>query len=168
MKTCKKCRAELEDEVRFCTKCGAQNDDSPEQTSDVQEFTFQKGKMMGNVTYKRTKTKVLISATSITVEKAIKKLFRKEKEEKRTLLISQIPSARMHVVLDFWDTLYAIACAVLGVFQPSLFLLAAVCLWCGYGREIEILTTEGNKVKIPLTREKNEAEQLVAICNRQM
>lgn len=167
MGICKKCGAALNDDVQFCAECGTPIDCIPEEESGHQMFHFQKGKMLGELTYKRTNTEVEVSSTALKVHQTVKRIFRKEREEEKVLSFSQIKSACVHVVLDFWDTLYAVVFAVLGLFQPVLFLLAAVCLWCGYGREIEILTVDGDKVKIPLALGKGEAKKLVAICSQQ-
>lgn len=165
METCKKCGATLREGAQFCAECGAPIGYTPEQEVNTQKFNFQKGKMLGRVTYKRTSTNVEISSTSLKIRQTMKKIFRKEREEEKAIPLSQIKSARVHVVLDFWDTLYAAIFAVLGFFQPVLFLMAAVCLWCGYGREIEILTSNNDKIKIPLAFGKTDAETVVSICN---
>lgn len=166
MAVCKKCGASVESSGAFCPNCGASMK-SPESTESAsQEFTFAKVKMMGNLTYKRTTSEISITGGLATMVQTVKRIFRKEQKNGYSFAISSVTSAKVHTVLDFWDTLYAIILFVLGLFQPACFLIAAICFWCGYGKEIELLLTDGGKIKIPLAGSKADLEAFLQICGQ--
>lgn len=167
MGTCKKCGASIREGGAFCPNCGAAVEPLATIESSPQEFTFTKGKMIGNLTYKRTTTKVTLAGDQVTMVQTLNRIFRSEKNEKKSFLSSSVASIRSHTVLDFWDTLYAVVFVVLGFFQPLLFLLALICFWCGYGKEMEMSLASGEKVKIPYAGAKETANKLMDAFSRQ-
>ena len=128
--TCKKCGAEIMDEANFCLKCGEaveRPEEVPEPGEDVNppdedakaeqdnsELTFHKGTQLGRITYKKIDTRVEITENGLQIEKKTKKIFRKEKTEERFIPFAQMVSARVHTVLDYWDTLYGVAFVAVG------------------------------------------------------
>lgn len=165
MNQCHHCGATLSDNTKFCGSCGANLEVSEKADTSIQELSFYKGKMLGTVTYKRTTTSVKILSDQIDIQQTIKKIFCREKNVELTIPLNSVKSARVRTALDFWDTLYAIIFATLGLFQPALFLMAALCFWCGYGKEIEIALSNGGSFKIPVAGSKNEIYALLTICN---
>lgn len=131
----------------------------------MNQLEFQKGTMIGNVTYRQVNTTVSISDTVLHIVKRTKKIFRHEKIEDRDFVIANITLAKVRTVLDFWDTLYAIIATILGFFNPLLFILALVCLWCGYGKIIELNITTGERYQIPVKGSAQEIEILLSTCN---
>ena len=61
MGTCKKCGVSIKEGGAFCPNCGVAVKPLAAIKSSPQEFTFTKGKMIGNLTYKRTTTKVTLA-----------------------------------------------------------------------------------------------------------
>jgi hypothetical protein len=57
---------------------------------------------------------VEITENGLQIEKKTKKIFRKEKTEERFIPFAQMVSARVHTVLDYWDTLYGVAFVAVG------------------------------------------------------
>lgn len=140
------------------------------------ELEFTKSKMIGRVTYRRELTTVKIVGSTALIDRHIKRIFRSEKVEQHTLELSQIITARVRTVVDFWDTLYGIIFALVGVVGMLLglgvnslltLILSAICLWCGYGKRIEISCPTG-KVEIPFKGEDAESKALLDWCNRKM
>ena len=181
--TCKKCGAEILEDASFCVNCGAAVE-QPAQVSETKETlnlpsedvkveqvksesTFQKRTMLGNITYKRVTTRVAITESGLQIEKKTKKIFRKEKTEERVIPFSQMHSASIHTVLDYWDTLYGVAFTVLGfLFHWSFFLLAIVFFWCGYGKKMQFVLKSGEKYSFPYKSGKEEAIALANLCNK--
>lgn len=120
---------------------------------------------MGNVTYRRIKTNAYIKDGVIYIEQSTKKIFRKERTVKIHIDMQKVVSSELKLALDFWDTLYAIIFAVLGFFRPILFIVAALCLFTGYGKSIIIKTDDGSKFKIPTAAlEGDKAQGFLKLC----
>lgn len=140
------------------------------QTAEAQNaengvFSFDKGKMMGSVTYRRIKTNAYIKDGVIYIEQSTKKIFRKERTVKIHIDMQKVVSSELKLALDFWDTLYAIIFAVLGFFRSILFIIAAICLFSGYGKSIIIKTDDGSKFKIPTAAlEGDKAQGFLKLC----
>lgn len=166
MALCKNCGTEITDGGKFCPSCGTATTAISEGAGQEKGFAFHKGKMMGTVTYKRVDTTISVSGNQLAVHQISKRIFCRERLQENAVPLSSIESARIRTVMDFWDTLYAIISAVLGIFHPSWFLLTAVCLFCGYGKEIKIKLSDGNQIKIPLAGSKADAQELLSICNQ--
>jgi len=127
-------------------------------------LVFEKGKMVGNATYKNVKTEVTVTDGSLNIVKYTKKAFRKVTKEVRSFNYSDITSASLHTAFDFWDGLYAVITAILGIFiNPLLFIFTAACIFTGYGKKIKLSINTGEKYEIPLTPygSKENAEQLI-------
>ena len=180
---CSNCGAQVDG--KFCTNCGTPTPitqqektispviestplcDSLETESAVvsKEIVLKKEKMLGRMTYKTITTVVTVNPKSAEIKMDIKKIFRKVRTYEKTILLSDIQKASIRTVMDFWDALYAIIFALLGLSAPILFLGTAVCLWCGYGKEIEILLSSGEKLHIQ-TSSGNSANSLVSLLNK--
>lgn len=181
--TCKKCGAEIMDDANFCLKCGEaveRPEEVPEPGEDVNppdedakaeqdnpELTFYKGTQLGRITYKKIDTRVEITENGLQIEKKTKKIFRKEKTEERFIPFAQMVSARVHTVLDYWDTLYGVAFVAVGfLFNLWALVGAVVCFWCGYGKKVEFLLRSGEKYSFPYQFGKKESSILVELCNK--
>lgn len=180
---CTNCGSQVEG--KFCPNCGVpapimqqeetkshltENTppfDSPvsESMAEQSEVILKKTKMLGNITYKTIQTTVTTKPESVDIKMDIKKIFRKTRTHEKTILLADIQRARVRTVMDFWDALYGIIFAVLGFSAPILFVGTAVCLWCGYGKEVEILLTNGEKIGIP-AKSGNSSNALVNLLNK--
>lgn len=146
---CSNCGAEIKNGATVCAECGAQIV-SEENTAVKYNFTFNKKKQLGNLTYKETITTAAVSDSTAEIEQTVKKFIGGEKKTNASIPLGEISSVLIKVKFDFWDTLYAVLFAVLGIFAPIAFLGTAVCLFCAFGKEI-IITTSKTVVRIPLT-----------------
>ena len=181
--TCKKCGAEIMDDANFCLKCGEaveRPEEVPEPGEDVNppdedakaeqdnpELTFHKGTQLGRITYKKIDTRVEITENGLQIEKKTKKIFRKEKTEERFIPFAQMVSARVHTVLDYWDTLYGVAFVAVGfLFNLWALVGALVCFWCGYGKKVEFLLRSGEKYSFPYQFGKKESSIMMELCNK--
>lgn len=164
---CTNCEAQLDG--KFCPNCGTpapavQQEESVSNLSKstppysipadknvaVQnEIILKKTKMIGRITYKTVQTTVILKPETVDIKMDTKKIFRKACTFKKTVSLVDIRSARVRTVMDFWDTLYGIIFAALGFSAPILLVGTVVCLWCGYGKEIQILLSNGEKINIP-------------------
>lgn len=164
MDICRKCGGQIPDNQNVCPNCGA----LPLTEKTPEKLEFYKGKMIGSVTYRRTNTTVQLTSTELSISQKIKRIFRKERIIEKKVPLMAIKSAKVHTAMDFWDTLYAIIAAVLGLFQPIIFIVTLICLWTGYGKEIIIQIESGDTIKIPLAGAKAETEKLLSICNQKI
>ena len=179
--TCKKCGTILSENATFCEKCGerveripatydtadTQNPPSKDMGEEVvrEEYTFDKGRMLGRVTYKRIHTEVSVIDTGLRIKKTTKKVFRKAKEEEQFIPFEQITYAKIHTTLDYWDTLYGVCFVLIGfLYNLAALLLAAVFFWCGYGKQVVLTLRNGAKYSIPYSFGKNESTALVNRC----
>lgn len=126
---------------------------------------FEKSAMIGSIVDRQINTTVSILETSLHIRKITKKLLRSEQIEERDFNIADITSVDVHTALDFWDTLYAVIFAVLGFStNPLLFIISVICLWCGYGKVIQLAIKTGEKYKIPLKGSNQEIDILLNVC----
>ena len=80
--------------------------------------------------------------------------------------LSEISEIGIKTKMDFWDTLYGVIFVFLGIFvNPLIFLLAVVCLYCGYGKIIQISTVDGKKYMIPSALKTDDAQKLLDLVN---
>lgn len=177
---CPNCGKELEDGAKFCGECGA--DLAEEQTAEVAaeaagsaahqsadavEFSFEKGKMIGNIVYRRTVTEATVSGDRIAISQSVKKIFRKERTETWERDRSRILSAELKTSFDIWDLIYAIIFVALGFVNPLFFLLTALFLFTGYTKSVIIKCDDGSSFKIPVRiLQKGEAEKFALMCGR--
>ena len=131
----------------------------------MNQLEFYKGTMIGNITYRRVNTSVSVGDSNLHIVKHTKKLFRREEIEDRDFAIEDITLAKVRTVLDFWDTLYAIIFAALGLVNPVFFIISIIFLWCGYGKTIELDIKTGEKYKIPIKGSSKEIDILLSACN---
>lgn len=162
---CAKCGAQVTG--KFCTNCGAvaSVETLPRSEMETREFRLIKAKMLGTVTYKTTETTVTVSDEMVDIRMSVQKIFRKPQMTEQQIPMKKIQKVSVRTVWDFWDTLYALIFIALGFSAPVLFLGAIVCLWCGYGREVEIILDEGEKCRIPASSD-SETSALVGRLNK--
>ena len=80
--------------------------------------------------------------------------------------LSEISEIGIKTKMDFWDTLYGVIFVFLGIFvNPIIFLLAVVCLYCGYGKIIQISTVNGKKYTIPSALKTDDVQKLLDLVN---
>lgn len=129
-----------------------------------EKLVFQKGKDIGNITYKRTETEVQLQVDRVYIRQKIRKFFIMKRQNECTFLLSNIKSVSIQTKLDFWDTLYGIFFIIGGFFSPGWFLVAAIFLYCGYGKVITLEMLNGSKFQIPLKGNMEDAEKLIRYC----
>ena len=173
-KYCEKCKKEFDNgNARFCPICGNELVEcSQKEKEEVsvegahKKLTFQKKKMLSYLVYRQTDTEVEIDNQVIHFSQTIKKLFRKPRKTEDNILLSQIQEIGIKTKMDFWDTLYGIIFIVLGFFYPVWFLVAALFLFCGYGKIIKIKNLDGKEYIIPAEMNSEDVQQLLALVKR--
>ena len=181
---CKKCGAGIDEGTKFCKSCGCpvetQDEHSSDENTDLSTqsendvvkkrvFNFVKKKQIGRFTYKTTTTHVTVDGNDIEINQTIRKFLGGTSETKNKVLKSDITGAVISKTFDFWDTLYAIIFTILALLLNLLFLLvAAICLFCAYGKMIKI-TTNKDTIHIPLQGSailgsSTEAEEFILLC----
>lgn len=173
---CPKCGKKLTvGGAKFCPICGmsfTEDVDAPvEQEGNVNQSTddklvFRKTKMMGMVTYSTVDTEITIDNQIVHFDQTINKILRSIKKVEETFLLSEISEIGIKTKMDFWDTLFGVIFALLGIFiTPANFIMAAVCLYCGYGKVIQICTVNGKKYIIPSALKTDDVQKLLDLVN---
>lgn len=185
-KYCEKCNKEIKSaEANFCPDCGSslidvlQNEDNIER-SDTQsrensdniingeklpeKLVFYKSKMIGNVTYKEVQTEIEIKTDTMYIHQGTRKFFVIKRKKEEAFKLSSIRSATLQTKMDFWDTFYGVLFIIAGFYAPLCFLMAAICLYCGYGKVITLEMLNGSKFQIPLKGNMEDAEKLISYC----
>ena len=173
---CENCGKEVEETWNQCPYCSHPLKDNGnakvvEQAETVNQTTadklvFRKTKMIGLVTYSSVDTKITIEGQSVHFYQMISKILRSVKKVEVSFLLSEISEIGIKTKMDFWDTLYGVIFAFLGIFvNPLIFLLAVVCLYCGYGKVIQISTVDGKKYMIPSALKTDDAQKLLDLVN---
>lgn len=173
---CEKCGKEVEETWNQCPYCSHPLKDNgnakvAEQAETVNQTTaeklvFRKTKMIGLVTYSSVDTKITIDGQSVHFYQTISKILRSVKKVEVSFLLSEISEIGIKTKMDFWDTLYGVIFVFLGIFvNPLIFLLAVVCLYCGYGKIIQISTVDGKKYMIPSALKTDDAQKLLDLVN---
>lgn len=173
MMVCKKCGNVVEKaDAKFCPVCGWAFDDenvSKEGTTQKEKnrinkkLVFEKKKMISYLVYKQTDTEVEIDNENIYCLQTVKKFLRKPRKSEENIKISNIKDIRTKIKMDFWDTLYAIIFVIFGIFAPVFFLVAALFLFCGFGRIIQIEKKDGGKYLIPSGFKTDDVQQLLDV-----
>lgn len=173
---CENCGKEVEETWNQCPYCShplkdngnakvAEQDVTENQTT-ADKLVFRKTKMIGLMTYSSVDTKITIEGQSVHFYQTISKILRSVKKVEVSFLLSEISEIGIKTKMDFWDTLYGVIFAFLGIFvNPLIFLLAVVCLFCGYGKVIQISTVDGKKYMIPSALKTDDAQKLLDLVN---
>lgn len=173
---CENCGKEVEETWNQCPYCShplkdngnakvAEQAETVNQTN-ADKLVFRKTKMIGLVTYSSVDTKITIDGQSVHFYQTISKILRSVKKVEVSFLLSEISEIGIKTKMDFWDTLYGVIFAFLGIFvNPFIFLLAVVCLYCGYGKVIQISTVDGKKYMIPSALKTDDAQKLLDLVN---
>ena len=173
---CEKCGKEVEETWNQCPYCShplkdngnakvAEQDVTENQTT-ADKLVFQKTKMIGLMKYSSVDTKITIEGQSVHFYQTISKILRSIKKVEVSFQLSEISEIGMKTKMDFWDTLYGVIFVFLGIFvNPIIFLLAVVCLYCGYGKVIQISTVDGKKYMIPSALKTDDAQKLLDLVN---
>ena len=122
--------------------------------NDYQEFVFTKVKQLGKMTYKRIETNVKVFSDKMSIYQENSRLFKKKQIIEKEILLDAIQKAEINTVWDFWDSIYVIIFIALGFVSPVVFLLAIVCVFCAYGKEIELTLSDGTVFNIPCSWKK--------------
>lgn len=192
IKYCELCEKEVSGEdINFCPNCGGkliekvdntekQKEESATEKSieepsvteknEVHEnLLFEKSKDLGKISYKWISTKVKIDGDEIWIVQEVKKIFRKARRKENGIAASDIRSVNMQVKWDFWDTLYGIIFALLGIFaSPWYFILAVIFLLCGYGKIIKLKVKDGSEYIIPVEGETLDSAKLMNYCTEKL
>ena len=171
---CENCGKEVEETWNQCPYCSHPLKDNgnakvAEQAETVSQTTadklvFRKTKMIGMMTYSSVDTKITIEGQSVHFYQTISKILRSIKKVEVSFQLSEISEIGIKTKMDFWDTLYGVI--FVGIFvNPLIFLLAVVCLYCGYGKIIQISTVDGKKYMIPSALKTDDAQKLLDLVN---
>lgn len=169
---CVKCGKEMLEDAAFCVYCSAKkyvpqldhsnqiedgldedserDEESIDKLSEKRVFNFSKQKWIGNVVFKKIETHVELAEGILQIDMSVKRLFRSQKYINKIIPLNEIKYASTKTAMDFWDCLYAIIFAVLGIFKPILFIMTALCLFTGYGKEMVLYLGNGSKFEIPM------------------
>lgn len=173
---CEKCGKEVEETWNQCPYCShplkdngnakvAEQDVTENQTT-ADKLVFQKTKMIGLMKYSSVDTKITIEGQSVHFYQTISKILRSIKKVEVSFHLSEISEIGIKTKMDFWDTLYGVIFVFLGIFiNPLIFLLAVVCLYCGYGKIIQISTVNGKKYTIPSALKTDDVQKLLDLVN---
>ena len=173
---CENCGKEVEETWNQCPYCShplkdngnakvAEQAETVNQTN-ADKLVFRKTKMIGLVRYSSIDTEITIDGQNVLFYQTISKILRSIKKVKETFLLSEISEIGIKTKMDFWDTLYGVIFVFLGIFvNPLIFLLAVVCLYCGYGKVIQISTVDGKKYMIPSALKTDDAQKLLDLVN---
>lgn len=173
---CENCGKEVEETWNQCPYCShplkdnsnvkvAEQDETVNQTT-ADKLVFRKTKMIGLMTYSSVDTKITIEGQSVHFYQTISKILRSIKKVEVSFQLSEISEIGMKTKMDFWDTLYGVIFVFLGIFvNPIIFLLAVACLYCGYGKVIQISTVDGKKYMIPSALKTDDAQKLLDLVN---
>ena len=144
--------------------------DTEERAQGTWKASYQKNKMIGVVTYRRIHTDVSLSPSDIFVSRRAGIRAPVEKQAP----LSAIQGLRVKTTFDFWDTLLFfafLAIAALCVFGGNpgegavSALLAAVCFFTGFGKEILVQFRDGTSAVIS-TGSRKAAAELIAQLSR--
>lgn len=142
--------------------------DTEERIQGTWKASYQKNKMIGVVTYRRIHTDVFLSPSDIFVSRRADIRAPVEKQAP----LSAVLGLRVKTTFDFWDTLLFFAfltVAALCVFggDPGKgavsALLAAVCFFTGFGKEILVQFRDGTSAVISTGSQKAAAELISQI-----
>lgn len=173
---CENCGKEVEETWNQCPYCShplkdnsnvkvAEQDETVNQTT-ADKLVFRKTKMIGLMTYSSVDTKITIEGQSVHFYQTISKILRSIKKVEVSFQLSEISEIGIKTKMDFWDTLYGVIFVFLGIFvNPIIFLLAVVCLYCGYGKIIQISTVNGKKYTIPSALKTDDVQKLLDLVN---
>lgn len=172
-KYCEKCKRDISNEgASFCPTCGGSlviKTDTMEESTTVsnecKKMSFQKKKMFTYLVYRCTSTEVTIENQMMHLSQTVKKIFRKERTTETNIPMTEIKDISIKTKMDLWDTLYGIIFIILGFFAPVFFLLAALFLFCGYGKIIQIEQNNGIKYLIPSDLKTDDVERLMTLAN---
>lgn len=173
---CENCGKEVEETWNQCPYCSHPLKDNgnakvAEQAETVSQtiadkLVFRKTKMIGMMTYSSVDTKITIEGQSVHFYQTISKILRSIKKVEVSFQLSEISEIGIKTKMDFWDTLYGVIFVFLGIFvNPIIFLLAVVCLYCGYGKIIQISTVNGKKYTIPSALKTDDVQKLLDLVN---
>lgn len=160
---CSKCGINLVDGAEFCSKCGGKVPESigafsnnvlDTQTEIVpEEYTFKRYKGFGKGSYSVISTVVNLEKDSLSIKQDRKLLvFFKRRLIDANLYPSEIENIVIKKSMDPSDTMFGIIFLALGVFNPILFLGAAILFWSAYGKNV-ILHTRYKSFLIPTSAE---------------
>ena len=161
---CKKCGNNLDDNSKFCNKCGnkviptlknetinevKKLDENKLNIESNKEYEFSKRKYLGAITISIINTKAKIDNNKLVVEQQKSHLgFIKGNKKVFTISLNEINSIMVKKAVDLIDGIYAIVFALVGLLNPIWFIVTAVCLWTGYGETVIIQTKSNVKMKI--------------------
>ena len=139
-----------------------------EKTEDGhKKINFYKKKMLGYCVYKQVYTEVEISDYAMHISQKLNRIFRKPREIKEYISLTDIDNISIQTKMDFWDTLYGAIFVIFGFFHPLWFLIAAVFFFSGYGKTIRIKKRDGGEFLIPTdAKPDDEVQQIMSFIKQ--
>jgi len=146
---CRKCGKEVTKSAAFCPKCGKEliTTSSPVQSL---EFAFMRHKSLGRLDISHMCSEVsIINSTLKLQQQKIHLYWFKSKPIATIHNIMDIASIRVVRIFDISDMIFGIIFALLGFINPLFFIGAALLIWVGIGKKIEIRKSNGAVLSIP-------------------
>lgn len=179
---CSSCGNEISEDTKFCSKCGGNileqreknsMDILSEKENNTEEknnktFYFKKVKWIGRIKYKIIQTEARSNGNNLEIDQNIHRFLRKDKESHVKMKLSEISSMQLKTKMDFWDTLYAIICVVLFLFNMSvgLLFLIVLFLYVGYGKILNLTMKNGKNFQIPVNKMTEDVEKIQALIRK--
>ncbi|MBQ3543948.1 MAG: hypothetical protein IJA34_02995 [Lachnospiraceae bacterium] len=174
---CTNCGYKFEDKYRYCPICGYESEEIQKEgekliiseinsSNNYEEIVFCKKKMFSYLVYKTVETNVKMFSRSMKIRQETFRFIGKNQIVEKEIFLAEIQNAEVHIVWDFWDTLYAVIFTILGFFEPVIFLIAIVCAYCGYGKDIEIRLLDGSKFNIPCEGKNAQVDKFLSVCRK--
>ena len=158
---CENCGKEVEETWNQCPYCSHPLKDNSNVKVAEQDETVNQ-----TTADKLVFRKINIEGQSVHFYQTISKILRSIKKVEVSFQLSEISEIGIKTKMDFWDTLYGVIFVFLGIFvNPIIFLLAVVCLYCGYGKIIQISTVNGKKYTIPSALKTDDVQKLLDLVN---
>ena len=139
-----------------------------ENIEENKNFVFKKIKQIGAVNYKSILTELNIKEYKLYINENSKWFgIIKGKSKTLSLDINDINSASIETTWDFWDLLYCIISLVLSLVSSFWFIIVAgICLFCAYGKKIEITTNQNFRAKIVIDQNDEYVKEFMELISQ--
>lgn len=134
---------------------------------ETKKFEFIRHKSLGRGNISYILSNVIVNDATLTLkQQKIILYFFKRKPIETVHNIMDIASIKIVRTFDISDTIFSIIFAILGFYQPLFFIAAALFIWIGIGKKIQLKKANNSTISIPAENYKlcsELMETLVAI-----
>jgi hypothetical protein len=155
---CNNCGVEVSNGKHLCDECESKeinkltSNQKPnnEQNSASKQFKFIRRKHFGRICISHIVTVVNITDTNVSINKnkIIFYIF-KRKPIETSHSIMDMSSLTVSRTMDKGCAIFSAIFIVLGIFSPILFIMTALLIWLGIGKELKIKMSNGTVISIP-------------------